>query len=60
MHRSFHVSMAHCPHDSGQIPGPGKDSSAVVMASTIKDQFFREAGLLPRLSKQAIDGTQVT
>lgn len=54
MHRSLYVSMAHCPHDHGQVPGSHKDSSAVVMAGTIKDQFLREAGLLPSLSKQAI------
>jgi hypothetical protein len=55
MHRSLYVSMAHCPHDRGQVPGSHEDSSAVVMAGTIKDQFLREAGLLPRLLKQPID-----
>ena len=39
----------------GQVPGSHEDSSAVVMGGTIKDQFLREAGLLPRLLKQPID-----
>lgn len=60
MHRSLYVSMPHCPHDGSQAAGPGKDSSAVVMAGTIKDQFFRKASLLPRLTEQTIYRTQVT
>src|SRR5215469_16795259 len=60
MHGSLYVSMTHCAHDSSQVPGSHKDPSAVVMTGTIENQFFRKPGLLPRLSKQAIDGAQVT
>ena len=60
MHRSLYVSMAHCPHDGSQVPGSHENPSAVVMAGTIKDQFFRKTGLLPRLSKQVIYGAEVT
>src|SRR5215469_13353729 len=60
MHGSLYVSMTHCAHDSSQVPGSHKDPSAVVMTGTIENQFFRKPGLLPRLSKQAIDGAHVT
>ena len=60
MHCSLYVSMAHCPHDRSQVPGSHKNPGAVVMAGTIKDQFFRKTGLLPRVPKQSIYGAQVT
>jgi len=54
MHRSLYVPMPHGLHYGSQIPGSHENPSAVVMAGTVEDQFLGKAGLLSRLSKQAI------
>jgi len=55
VHRGFYVSMAHRAHDGGQVPGPHKNPSAVVMSGTIKNEFLRKAGLAASRPEQAID-----
>jgi hypothetical protein len=63
MHRSTSQSLHlddHRSHDGSQVPSSHENPSAVVMAGTVKDQFFRKTRSLPRLSKQAIYGAQVT
>ena len=55
VHRSLHVSMAHCPHDGSQVPGPHENPCTVVMPGTIKNEFLRKAGLVASPPEQAID-----
>src|SRR5215471_14158272 len=59
VHRGFYVSMAHCPHDGSQVPGPHENPCTVVMPGTIKNELLRKAGLAASRPEQAIDGAQM-
>ena len=59
MHRSPYISMAHCPHDRGQVSSARQNPRAVVMPRAVQNQLFWKSSVISGFSKQVADRPQV-
>jgi hypothetical protein len=58
LHCGFDVLMPHHFHDGFQIAGFARDHCAEIVASAVKNQLLREAGLSSRLPKVNCNGAE--